>query len=268
MQKKSLNPSMLPVLSLPLEQSRPMPWYLPTFHGDIKLTRDSADVTSVRVFELTPSEEKAVESLRKQAVNNEWAKADAFLPLENAAYRSSAGLVVVVNAPIEKVQAILAATLKPEREMISAVTFEGGSISEVRDKLPEPPPGEPQPKAATTVAAPVIGCPAPVFPEAEIRANRVLESFLTPTQIEDYRRHGAFISQGFTTGHRYRITHRGRNNLMQASSSRSLYDLDENHALCVHDWSVPAPEEMLALHLCLRLPGREKAIRLLPEAWH
>jgi hypothetical protein len=35
--------------------------------------------------------------------------------------------------------------------------------------------------------------------------------------------------------------------------------------MCVHDWEVPAAEEMLALKLFLSLPEREQYIRDLPR---
>lgn len=38
---------------------------------------------------------------------------------------------------------------------------------------------------------------------------------------------------------------------------------DEGVAYCVHDWSVPAAEEMLAIHLLLKLPGYEGELRFL-----
>ena len=45
----------------------------------------------------------------------------------------------------------------------------------------------------------------------------------------------------------------------------ALYDLDERRPWCVHDWDVPAPEEMLGLLVHLSIPGREKYLRDLPE---
>lgn len=44
---------------------------------------------------------------------------------------------------------------------------------------------------------------------------------------------------------------------------RSVYDLDEARVLCLHDWVVPAAEELLELLLCLSLPGREREARSL-----
>ena len=40
-----------------------------------------------------------------------------------------------------------------------------------------------------------------------------------------------------------------------------------DRALCVHDWVVPAPEEMLSLHLLLQLPGWESYLRRDEHDW-
>jgi hypothetical protein len=106
----------------------------------------------------------------------------------------------------------------------------------------------------------------PNFPEADIRASRVLEMFLDPDQIKDYRQKGAFVVQGADTGHRYLVANRERPHFMlQHTFGRQLMDLETRTAICVHDWAVPPPEEMLALKLCLTLPGHEMELLQLPE---
>jgi len=55
--------------------------------------------------------------------------------------------------------------------------------------------------------------------------------------------------------------------MLKQCNGRQLYDLEEKRALCVHDWDLPPAEEMLALHLCLSLPGQEKYVRSLPATW-
>ena len=59
-----------------------------------------------------------------------------------------------------------------------------------------------------------------------------------------------------------------------AHYQRTLYDLDEDRPLCVHDWSVPPAEEMLSLHVLLALPDWERFLRheehdveLAPDLW-
>jgi hypothetical protein len=46
---------------------------------------------------------------------------------------------------------------------------------------------------------------------------------------------------------------------------RSVFDVNRGTAICVHDWVVPAAEELLELALFLQLPGHETAVNTLPE---
>ena len=96
---------------------------------------------------------------------------------------------------------------------------------------------------------------------------------LSPDQLADFARYNRFVSVGADTGHRYMVTSRQCTDGL-LSFQRTLYDLDEERPLCVHDWSVPAAEEMLALHMMLGLPRWESYLRfeehdieLAPELW-
>jgi hypothetical protein len=273
-------------------------WYLPTFHGDILLERKTEQTTILRVYELTTAEEKALEALRKRAchspfLGNPWTTEKEFAPLSDPQYRTKDGLAIALAAPIGDVEAVLSKALNPKgRKLFSAVKFSNGEIEKiyggtpsepakaVGDDLPPKDEKKKESEAAATVKEPVIGCPVPEFPEADVRASRALEAFLDPRQLAEYRRHGAFVTVGRDTGHRYLVRNReapmrlkseqlkGFGLPLQAGGSfNGLYDLDECRPLCVHDWDVPPPEEMLALHLCLSLPGYERHVRTLPHAF-
>jgi len=216
--------------------------------------------------------------LRSRALQSwrPWASADEFEPLTDAKYASRDGVVVTLDAPIEKVQAVLFKAMRPYRKELMAIRIMEGSIQELKgrpyrdasDETPEAPkPEAAETKAkAVTVAQPVAGCPMPDFPEADVRASRVLETFLTEDQVADYRNTGAFISVGADSGRRYLICNRERPRLMaQKLGGRQLLCLDTGRPLCVHDWEVPPPEEMLAIHLMVTLPGRETQLAFLPE---
>jgi hypothetical protein len=41
--------------------------------------------------------------------------------------------------------------------------------------------------------------------------------------------------------------------------------MDERLPMCVHDWEVPAPEELLALFVHLSLPGLEQYVRSISD---
>ena len=196
-----------------------------------------------------------------------------------------------LRAPISKVQGFLQKSLKPHRKQLSAVRFTNGRIEELTestlrqiDTPPEPvvtdvaaapeapakeepkPQKPPKVEKAVTVSQPTLGCPAPDFDDVEIRATRVLKAFLTPEQIEDFNRRQQFIAIGADTGHRYLITSRhSKHALAQHQSYRSLYDMDERVPFCVHDWEVPAPEELLGLLVHVSIPGLERYVRNIPD---
>lgn len=233
-----------------------IPWYLPTMYGDVKLTAQGSG-TEVEWEGLSPSERQAMTELgRKYAVDT----------------AADAGKVTVAK-PIDKVEAVLARAMKRGRKLLTAVVFQGGRIEEVHRTAD----GEgavakaveaaaDTVKAAVTVAQPTLGCPVPEFERADVRATRVLRAFLTPKQLEDFDRTQSFLVVGGDTGHRYVLTSRQapRERLAKVGG-RSVFDLDRGRAVCVHDWVVPAAEELLELKLFLELPDRERHVNSLVE---
>jgi hypothetical protein len=200
---------------------------------------------------------------------------------------------VALDAPISQVQDFLQKKLKPHRKQVSVVRFASGRLEELSEatlqvidgsgedvpgtvveaqdpvvekpEKKEKPKKEDKPAVAATVAQPALGCPVPEFDDVEIRATRVLKAFLTPEQIEDFGRRQQFVAVGADTGHRYLLTSRQSRHAFGQVSFRSLYDMDERQALCVHDWEVPAAEELLGLFLHVSLPGLEGFVRSMPD---
>lgn len=177
---------------------------------------------------------------------------------------------VTIAAPIGKVEHAIAKSMKRGRKLLSAVVFSGGRIEEVHrseEKGIELPANLKRAgvKGAVTVAQPTIGCPVPEFERAELRATRVLREFLTPVQLKDFEATQGFVVEGADTGHRYMLISR-HSPLTKDTGGRSCYDVTEQRPVCVHDWLVPASEELLELALFLTLPGHEKYVRSLPEA--
>jgi len=166
-------------------------------------------------------------------------------------YRRAGG--IEVDLPLAKMQKLLAKKLSKDRAVLSAVLFQNGTMSEVKDVVPE------GAKKGVTVKRPTKGCPLPEFELANVRATRVLRAFIDEEQAADFERHQRFVSRGAETGHRYLLTSR----LHEAYRlGVGLRDLDEGGAVyCVHDWDVPAAEELLALHVHLQFPEGEKYLR-------
>ena len=255
-------------------------WYLPSLYGDIRLESQGKNQTLVTIHGLSVVERVAVESLLKKAAKpgpfkKPWAPAEVLesVSLINTVKEQKLSL----EASITDVEKVLSSKLKPARKQVSVVRFQGGKIEEVTEATiglieaaSEMSPAETStttssPKAeATTVAKPVLGCPAPDFDAVDVRATEALSAFLTDEQREDFRLHQAFIVMGADTGHRYQLTSRHARTKL-ATVRRTLFDLDENRPYCVHDWDVPAAEELLAIMLFLALRGREHYLRHIPE---
>lgn len=246
-----------------------MKWYIPSFHGDISLEEKGKE-TLLLATNLSPDETKALKLLRDKALCNlwglrPWTTAEEFRSLDSPSYRTAAGVQIRLAAPLATVQKFLAKALKPDRILVQVVKHRDGKLAEPAVESSDAPTAQPDPVVGTTVAKPVVGCPAPDFSPAEIRATRVLEQFLNEAQIEDFRRFNRFVTVGADTGHRYMLTSRLQRDQLGNFAGRSLYDLDERRAYCVHDWEVPAAEELLALHLFLSLPTREAYLRSIPD---
>lgn len=265
-----------------------MLWYLPTLFGDIRLetlTQGDKTTTKVTICGLSPQERIAMQVLLKRAqtpppFGNAWANPEQCKGLDLD--RTDVEQHLVLDALIVDVHKVLSKPLKPMRKQVSAVRFTDGRIEEItnaniglivdaageetsRSEKPRR-----KPKAAVTVAQPVLGCPEPDFDEADVRATRVLEAFLTDEQREDYARHQQFLVTGGDTGHRYLLTSRHAPKArFKLPSFQCVYDLDDERALCVHDWEVPAAEELLGLAMHLQIPGLETYVNTLPsEAGH
>ncbi len=269
-------------------------WYLPSFHGDIRLEQIKKNQTQVTIFGLAPAEKLAMRVLIREAEKDRvvgpcWnPMAGRLLDLDSLGTQT-----LNLNAPISKVQKLLQKQLKPGRDQVTVVRFGNGKVQEMTERQlevletqpgilsPAPQAGETNPElaatgsddaapkkpekaAAVTVARPVRGCPPPDFDPAEVRAQHVMCEFLDTQQVADFKSDQAFMSVGADTGHRYIITSRHARTKL-ATLTRSLYDVDEQRPYCVHDWDVPPAEEMLALHLFLSVPGLETYLREIPH---
>jgi hypothetical protein len=256
-------------------------WYIPSFYGDIRLEAVSTTQCRVIADQTTERERAALRTLAEVASKRRW------LPTSKGPtplFSDERALKTTLDAPIDKVAKQLAKLLKPRRKVISAVKFKDGTIEEIFDdevdvdttKNPYREPAAMPPEhavAAASVAAPTRGCPAPDFGTAELRARGVLATFLSTDQLDDFALHNRFVTIGADTGHHYMVTSRQATDAL-ATYQRTLYDLDEGRALCVHDWSVPPAEEMLSMHVLLALPDWERFLRheehdveLAPELW-
>ncbi len=229
-----------------------MRFYIPSFYGDIRLEKDGDKSTRVIVEKVTPAEQDALGKLATLAVKKKWLNPSGGGPLNLKTDGET-----IVKAPLMDVQAALTKLLKPGRTMVTAVKFSDGRVEEVHATPDE----TKKPVAGTSVAKPTQGCPLPAFEQAEIKARRVLETFLDDEQLDQFRQENAVTCIGALTGHRYIVISRNNTKLLRRFGGRQFYDLDDKVPFCVHDWHVPAAEEMLGLVLLAQLPEHENYLR-------
>lgn len=252
-------------------------WYVPSFYGDIRLEAKDK-MTLLHAEALTPVEADALRKLRDEHTEPKlfddiWAAKEAFNRAGidgdiGSAYRSPAGPTeILLRAPVLKVERALTKLLKGERRIVRAVVYKTGPEPEVV-AVEQAEKREDKPKAGASVAQPVRGCPIPDFETVNVRATRVLTEFLSPRQLADFERSQQFIVEGADTGRRYMLTSRNAGAAFQRAGRTSVRDLDRGMSLCVHDWSVPPAEELLAMLMCFKLRGGEIAMLELPEMVH
>jgi hypothetical protein len=279
-------------------------WYFPSTYGDIRLERVDAKRTKLIYFDLTSAERKAMTELRKASTSRRrrWATQEAWDGIHERDFDTGdpKERVIELAGSMTAVGDFLRKQLRPERKTVTAIRIGQGKIEEMVDQAyeigaddPEPKPdatvaadasdaddgpanddqaeeqkeaaGAEKPTKAATVKKPVRGCPAPSFASIKLRATRVLRAFLTPQQVDDFNRYQRFVTRGADTGHQYMLTSRNAPDELRNFGARCVFDLNENRSYCVHDWDVPAEEEILALHILLSLPGYERWARAMPD---
>lgn len=232
-------------------------WFVPSFFGDVRLER-AGDTCVIVVQGLTDLERKGLAAFLPKAQSKGWIDKQVETIAKDGRFP--------VKGDIQAVGKLLAKFLKSSRQLVDVILFEDGTVKDVSDDSPDktPPPASP-PKVGATVAAPTQGCPAPDFPAMDVRATEVLLSFLNPQQADDWKKHQSFITVG-ASGARYAITSRHavdklRGTVYKPGFERTFYCLDDRQAFCVHDWAVPAAEEVLTMHLMAQTPHGERYLR-------
>jgi len=219
-----------------------MKLYIPSYWGDINL-ESLAQGTVLKAERITIEEQGwLIKLLRKFKV-----------PLPDSFEHN---LEISVPAPWAKVSSALTKIAKGENSIMAmTLKTKSGEIEEVKDAE------EAEEKGAEAVVAtevPRRGCPMPVYDARkakEIRARRVLNEFLNPSQQSSFKEKGCVIVHGADSGHRYLVSHRDS---AMAAKSGIVRDLTEHKSICAEKTQLPPSEELLALRLVLGLKGREK----------
>ena len=258
-----------------MSQAGDFTWYIPSFYGDVRLERNGRGAkkgkeTRVSWENLTQTEGNALMLFFRHAVDKGWATStdipEGLLPAsrKGGPFRAIEGSHGSLNLAVDigKAQKVLAKQLRPGKELLDFVKFADGRIETGHvvdfEKVEEP---AKHPTAGATVAKPELGCPEPRLGRAELRAREALFAFLDEQQQSDFAAHNRFVTVG-ASGARYMVTSRHNQRALAAYGGRQLFDLDIKHPFCIHhDKMVPAAEEMLTLHLMVKVPEHERYVR-------
>ena len=210
--------------------------HLPSHFGDIEILPASKEGWArIKYWALKPTEREALEG---------------FLEQYEIELQGQEGLVTV-PATMWEAAAALGLGLSKGKAPLSAVRFSSGEVQVRKGTLLDwfkswfRAEERPQPVAAVQTRKPERGCPMPSPTDLkEAKAAAVVQKFLSPTQVEDFERHRAFIAIGGDTERRYRVTSRWAPSVAQFGV---LFDLDRNRRICASQDDVPPSEEALTL---------------------
>jgi hypothetical protein len=224
-------------------------WFLPSFHGDFRLTAGDDEATSkLLIMAPTPHEVQLLNSFLSKAHKKKWTR--ELLSDDDV----NDTRTIILKAPLAKTGPLLVKTTKPADRTLTAVSFKDGRLEVAETGALETLVARAEnDKDAKDAKAVSVSRPTPCCPRCEVGsiapAREVLMAFLSPQEHADWAEHRAIIVRGGTSGHRYLLAH--RNSPTAARLGKICYDLEEHFVLHFHQTEVPPEEEILAAKLIL-----------------
>lgn len=228
-------------------------WFIPSWSGDFRLVAEGEDKCRLIVVNPTLAE---IEQLGSFLVK---ARKKGYVP-DIAGVAEKGESTLTINASVAKAGRLLLGRKMPRKGLLTSVKSVDGRLEvvdgdagseEVTEAVEKP-----EADKAVTTRRPTLCCPTPQV-EREVRASEVLRTFCTSKQWEEWVAKGYLHCVGNLTGHSYRIAH--RHSPLAAEQRKICWDLHDDHVVHCYDWSVPPPEEALAIKLTLE--HREHWIR-------
>jgi hypothetical protein len=228
-------------------------WYIPSWSGDFRLEAEGEDSSRLIVVDPTPAEVEQLGKFLVKARKKGW--------VANIAGVSETGeSTLKVGASVVDSGKLLLGRCVPRKGLLTAVKSVGGKLEVVDGDAGSEPVTEaldtPEADKAVTTRRPTLCCPTPQV-NREVRASEVLRTFCTRRQWEEWMDKGYLHCIGNLSGHSYRIVH--RHHPLAAEQTKVCWDLHDDIVVHCYDWSVPPPEEALAIKLTLEY--REHWIR-------
>jgi len=224
-------------------------WFVPSFHGDFRLTVGDDEATSkLLVMAPTPHEIQLLNGFLSKAHKKKWTS--ELLTADDA----NDTRTILLKAPLAKTGPLLVRATKPADRTLTAVSFKDGRLEVSETGALETFVAKvAADKGAKDAKAVSVSRPTPCCPKCEVGsivpARDVLLSFLSPQEHADWAEHRAIIVRGGTSGRRYLLAH--RHSPTAARLGKICYDLDDHFVLHFHQTEVPPEEEILAAKLIL-----------------
>lgn len=224
-------------------------FYLPAWAGDHRLVEDGKDASKLIVHDPTAGELKILENFLSFAQGKGWTSAEELPTARNKPIK--------LSAPVSETGLKLA-KLHHERVLaktIVAVAFTDGKVEvetlsddKKTEELTKKADEDKDSKAVATKRATPC-CPQCIPGVINLHANEVLESFLSPQQLTDWREHHIIEVEGGLTHHRYLLAHRHTPHARKWG--RICFDADDRGVVHFYDWTTPPEEEVLAAKLVM-----------------
>jgi len=232
-------------------------WYEPDLNGDIRLEQHPEDENRsiLTVEDPTPDELERLSSFLNTARGRKtkgkpWV--DGFRGIA-----ADGRTELTLGAPVLKAGKALMGWKWNKRGTITAVKTVDGVVTAVgvepdkektAAKEADEATSDKKADKAVTTRRPTLCCPTCVE-GPEVRANTVLEAFLTDQQRQDWLSRGWMIVYGNLTGFAYRVAH--RHSRMAIAQGKPCWDLDNGHLMHCHEAMLPPAEEVLSIKLTL-----------------
>lgn len=218
-------------------------WFIPSWSGDFRLEADGDDKCILRVEDPIPAEIEQLGAFLVKARKKKWCADIAGISPEG---KSELKLATTVD----QAGKVLLGRKRPRKGILTCIKAEGGGLVAIKGDGEELEIAAAQPEAteAATVRRPTLCCPfATTGPD--IRASQVLRSFCTTEQWRSWLNLGFLYCNGQLSGRRYLVAH--RHHPIAIQNKYILWDCDGDHVVHCWDWSVPPPEEVLAVKLAV-----------------
>ncbi len=218
-------------------------WYVPSWCGDFRLEADGDERCVLTVEDPIPAEVEQLGAFLVKARKKGW--------VPNIAGIADKGKSTLqIGAPVSQAGKVLLGRKHPRKGILTAIKSEGGGLVAIKGDGEELELAAASPKAteAATVRRPTLCCPhATTGPD--LRASKVLRSFCTNEQWRSWLNLGYLYCNGNLSGRRYLVAH--RHHPIAIQNKYILFDCDGDHVVHCWDWSVPPPEEVLAVKLAV-----------------